>query len=311
MGNPSPPIQETDRAGKSKGFWKPLFVRLRKEKPLGLLGGVITAVFLFTGIFADFLAPYGFNDSDFTMILAGPSFQHWLGTDQLGRDLLSRVIYGARVSVIIGLSATTLSIFIATLLGVTSGYFGGKVDLILQRFVDSWMCFPGLILLLVAISLIGSGTFQVIVVLGIAYGIGSSRIIRGAVLSTKENTYVLAARMIGASNIRIIIKHLLPNIMAPVIILFSVQIGAIILAESVMSFLGLGVPPPTPTWGGMLSAEGRRYMTQAPILGIAPGIALAMVVYGANIFGDALRDLLDPRLRGGTGKFIGAVKKKR
>jgi peptide/nickel transport system permease protein len=293
---------------KRKGFIFDFFHRLWKEKPLGMLGAIITLVFLLTGLFADFLAPFGYNEIDPGNFLRPPSSENLLGTDNLGRDLLSRVIYGAQVSVIIGLSATTLSIIVSFFLGVVSGFFGGKTDLILQRFVDTWMCFPGLIVLIVAISVLGTGMWQVIVVLGLLYGIGGSRIIRSAVVSIKENTYVRAARMIGASNTRLIFKHILPNIMATIIVLFSVRIGAIILVEAVMSFLGLGVPPPAPSWGGMLNAQGRMYLTQAPLLGIAPGVALTLVVYGINIFGDALRDLLDPRLRGGIGSFSDAVK---
>ncbi|MBU2644825.1 ABC transporter permease [bacterium] len=293
-----------------KGFLVSFGLRLWREKPLGFLGAVITLVFLLTGIFAGFLAPYGYNDIDPVKHLMPPSFENLLGTDNLGRDLLSRVIYGARVSVIIGLSATTLSIVVSVFIGVITGFFGGMVDLILQRFVDTWMCFPGLIVLIVAISVLGTGTWQVIVVLGLLYGIGGSRVIRGATVSIKENTYVQAARMIGASNTRVILFHVLPNMMAPIIILFSVRIAAVILVEAVMSFLGLGVPPPIPSWGGMLNAQGRMYLTKAPLLGIAPGVALALVVYGINVFGDALRDILDPRLRGGIGSFAESVKKK-
>lgn len=294
---------------KRKGFISDLCYRLWKEKPLGMVGAIITLVFLLTGIFADFLAPFGYNEIDPVKFLRPPSVENLLGTDNLGRDLLSRVIYGARISVIIGLSATTLSIVVSFFLGVISGFSGGRTDLIVQRFVDTWMCFPGLIVLIVAISVLGTGMWQVIVVLGLLYGIGGSRIIRSAVVSTKENTYVKAARMIGASNTRLILKHILPNIMATIIVLFSVRIGAIILVEAVMSFLGLGVPPPAPSWGGMLNAQGRMYLTQAPLLGVAPGVALTLVVYGINVFGDALRDLLDPRLRGGIGSFSDSVKR--
>ena len=220
------------------------------------------------------------------------------------------MIYGARISVIVGISATTLSIIISIFLGMASGYFGGRTDMIVQRIVDAWMCFPGLIILIVAISLIGPGMWQVILVLGLQYGVAGSRVIRGTVVTVKENTYVYAARSIGASHLRVLWKHILPNIMAPIIVLFSVRIAAVILVEATMSFLGLGVPPPAPSWGAMLSSDGRVYMTQAPLLGIAPGIALTLVVYSVNVFGDAVRDLLDPRLRGGIGRYDTADKKK-
>ncbi|MFH2130527.1 MAG: ABC transporter permease [bacterium] len=293
---------------KKRGFWKDFITRLVREKPLGLVGAIIFLVFLFTGIFADFLAPYGFNDINPVLYLKPPSPEHWLGTDNLGRDLFSRVIYGARVSVIVGFSATLFSIVISIILGMASGFFGGAIDMAIQRFVDAWMCFPGLIILIVAISITGPGMWQVIIVLGLQYGIAGSRIIRGTVISVKQNVYIFAARTFGASNLRLLVKHILPNIMAPIIVLFSIRIAAVILVEATLSFLGLGVPPPEPSWGAMLSTHGRTYMTQAPLLGIVPGLALAMVVFGINVFGDAVRDLLDPRLRGGIGSY--SVRKK-
>lgn len=290
-------------AQKKRGFWADFISRLWKEKPLGMLGAIIFILFLFTGIFADFLAPYGFNDIDPVKYLKPPSAENWLGTDNLGRDLLSRVIYGARVSVIVGFAATLLSIVISIILGMISGFFGGRIDMVIQRMVDAWMCFPGLIILIVAISITGPGMWQVIIVLGLQYGIAGSRVIRGTVISVKENVYIFAARTFGASNLRLLVKHILPNIMAPIIVLFSIRIAAVILVEATLSFLGLGVPPPAPSWGAMLSTHGRTYMTQAPLLGIVPGLALALVVFGINVLGDAVRDLLDPRLRGGIGRY--------
>jgi peptide/nickel transport system permease protein len=221
----------------------------------------------------------------------------------MGRDMLSRIIYGARLSLIVGFSATAFSILISTFIGVTTGYFGGKYDLIVQRFVDAWMIFPGLVILIVFVSIFRPGMWQIIFILGLQYGIAGSRIIRGAVISTKENMYVKAADSIGATIARILLRHILPNIMAPIIILFTTRIAAVILAEATLSFLGLGIPPPAPSWGGMLSGTGRSYMLEAPWLAFVPGIALTVVVYGINVFGDAMRDLLDPRLRGGMGSY--------
>jgi peptide/nickel transport system permease protein len=298
-------------APKKRGFWVDFFYRLLREKRLGLLGAVIFAIFLFTGIFANFLAPYGYNETYPVKYLKPPSAENWLGTDNLGRDLLSRVIYGARLSVIIGFAATSLSIVVSVFLGIISGYFGGKTDMIMQRTVDAWMCFPALIILIVAISILGPGMWQVILVLGLQYGIAGSRIIRGTVVSTKENMYITAARSIGVSNTRMLMNHILPNIMAPIIVLFSIRISSVILVEATLSFLGFGVPPPAPSWGRMLSGHGRTYMTRAPLLGIAPGVALTLVVYGVNIFGDAVRDLLDPRLRGGAGRYKKTDKKRK
>lgn len=293
---------------KKRGFVADFFFRLIREKPLGLFGAIIFILLLFTGIFADFLAPYEFNEINPVNYLKPPSAEHWLGTDNMGRDLLSRIIHGARLSVIIGFSATSLSIVVSVFLGMISGYFGGKVDMLIQRMVDAWMCFPGLVVLIVAISVLGPGMGQVILVLGLLYGIAGSRVIRGAVITTKENVYVAAALSIGVSNSRLLIRHILPNIMAPIIVLFSTRIAAVILVEATMSFLGLGVPPPAPSWGGMLSTGGRNYMTRAPLLGIAPGVALTLVVYGINVLGDAVRDLLDPRLRGGIGSYSSGKK---
>lgn len=284
-------------------FFVDLSIRLVKGKPWGLFGAVITILLLFTGIFADIIAPYGYNEVNAGDYLQPPSAKYLLGADNLGRDLFSRIIYGARISMIVGLTATSISILIATIIGTISGFFGGSVDMVIQRFVDAWMCFPSLVILIAVVSLTGPGMVQLIVILGILFGIGSSRVVRGAVISIKRNTYIEAARSIGCSNWKIMSRHILPNIMAPIIVIFSTQIAGVILAEASLSFLGLGIPAPVPTWGGMLSGAGRSYMFLAPWLAIWPGVALALVVYGINMFGDALRDLLDPKLQGGVGRY--------
>ena len=272
--------------------------RLVREKPLGAFGALICVVFVFCGLFADLLAPYGMNQIMPLHRMKPPSAQFWLGTDNLGRDIFSRILYGAQLSVIIGFGAAGLATAISIILGTTTGYLGGRFDMIVQRFVDAWMSFPDLIILIVVVSVVGPGMPQVIVILGLLYGIAGSRIIRGAVVSVREHSYVHAAQSIGAGTIFILWRHILPNVMAPVIVLFTTRVGAVILAESGLSFLGLGVPPPAPTWGGMLTGSARSYMYLAPWLAIAPGVCLTIVVYGINVFGDALRDLLDPRMRG-------------
>ena len=296
-------FQEVAIEAEKKNPFAEFFRRLVQEKPLGTFGGVITLIFLLTAIFCELLAPYGMNELGVGDSLAPPSMKFPLGTDHLGRDILSRIIFGARLSVIVSLGATTLSIIISTIIGIVSGFFGGKIDMVLQRFVDAWLCFPGLILLVVAVTIIGPGMWQIIIVLGLLYGIGGSRIVRSAVIGIKENIYVDAASAIGATTPRILLRHILPNIMAPIIILFSTRVPTMILVEASLSFLGLGIPPPAPSWGGMLSIDGRRFMLQSPWLAVWPGLSFAIVVYGVNMFGDALRDLLDPRLKGGVGRY--------
>ena len=290
------PPQEVQ--GKRRNALGDFFIRLVREKPLGVVGGVIFSIVLFGGIFADLLAPYGMNEMHLIDRLAAPSAKHLLGADPVGRDILSRLIYGARVSLIASLAGTTVTVVVASTIGVPSGYFGGKYDIILQRFVDAWMAFPGLLILLTVMSMVGRGMLQIIVVLGILYGIHNSRVVRSAVIGIKENDYFLAARAIGSTNVRMVMRHIMPNIMAPIIIIFSITIGGIILDEASLSFLGFGLPLDVPSWGGMLSREGRRYMETKPELALFPGLCLTVVIFGVNMFGDALRDLLDPRLRG-------------
>jgi len=272
--------------------------RLFREKPLGAAGAVVFLLFLFCGLFADFLAPYGFNQISPLNRLKPPSWQFPFGTDNLGRDVLSRCLYGAQLSVIIGFCAAGIATIVSVVIGILSGYLGGRFDMIMQRLVDAWMSFPDLVVLIVVVSVVGPGLVPIICILGLLLGINGSRIIRGATISVRENMYVNAAQSMGATLPRILIRHILPNVMPPIIILFTTRVGFVILAESGLSFLGLGVPPPAPTWGGMLSGSGRTYMLQGPWLALAPGLCLTVVVYATNVFGDALRDLLDPRMRG-------------
>jgi peptide/nickel transport system permease protein len=286
-----------------------LILRLVKEKPMGTVGGIIIVLMLFIGIFANFLAPYGMNEIDMNLRLTPSSPQHIFGTDALGRDILSRVIFGARISMIVGLSAAFIDMALAGLIGICSGYFGGKIDLVVQRFVDGFMCFPPIFLYMTIMAVVGAGMAQVIVVLGFVAGIRSSRVVRSAVISIKENVYVEAARATGTSPLGIILRHILPNVIAPLIIIFTLAVGVTIMAEATLSFLGFGIPPPTPSWGGMLSGQARQYMFKAPWLVIWPGAALALVIYGINMLGDAVRDIFDPRLKGGLGRYSGMKKK--
>ncbi len=278
--------------------WWRFAVRLFRTKPLGAAGAVVFAIFLFSGIFAGVLAPYGINETDLAHRLEPPSRQFLLGTDHLGRDLFSRVLMGARLSMIVGFCAAALATVVSILIGVLSGYLGGWFDMLSQRLVDAWMTFPDLVLLIVIVSVVGPGITQIVIILGLLYGIAGSRIVRGAVTSVREHVYTHAAQSVGAGTFHILRRHILPNVMPVVIVLFTTRVGAVILSEAALSFLGLGVPPPAPTWGGMLSGDGRTYLYLGPWLALAPGICLTVVVYAANVFGDALRDLLDPRMRG-------------
>lgn len=284
-----------------------VLIRLVTEKRIGLLGGIIVLVLLLTGILADVLAPYGFNEIMLADRLGPPSAAHWLGADNTGRDLLSRIIYGARISMIVGLAGAALHVIVGCAVGATTGFYGGKFDTIVQRFVDGIQCFPSLVLYLTVMAVVGQGLLPVVLVLGISSGIYGSRTIRSAVLGIKHNTYVLAAEAIGSGKVRTLMRHILPNIAPILIIEFTLAVGRMIIAEAMLSFLGFGVPPPIPSWGGMLSDSGRRYMLQAPWMALWPGLALAVAVYGVNMLGDALRDLWDPRLRGGVERYSADV----
>jgi peptide/nickel transport system permease protein len=275
-------------------------VKMVKTKPLGTACAGVVLLFILSGVFAEVIAPYPQNELNVVNRLQGSSVAHLLGTDQVGRDLLTRLIYGARISLLVGLSATTINVFVAILVGGGSGFIGGKVDIAVQRVVDAWIAFPGLLLLLTIMSLAGKGLMQIIVVLGVAGGVEGSRLPRSAVLAIKENDYFQAARAIGTSTRWTLLRHVVPNIMAPMIIVFSISVGGNILSAAALSFLGYGLPSGTPDWGGMLSQEGLLYMESAPWLAFWPGVCLTVIVYSLNMLGDALRDLLDPRLRGST-----------
>ena len=279
------------------------FARLVREQPLGTAGGIVILILVLVSIFADSLAPYRYEEIHLRDRLQAPSTAYLLGTDHVGRDLLSRLIHGARLSLTVGLAATVLTVVVAVLIGGTTGFIGGRLDLVTQRFVDAWMAFPGLLLLLTIMSIAGRGMLQIIVVLGVSGGIPASRVVRGAVLGVKENAYFQAAQAIGSSRRRSLLRHVLPNIAAPIIIIFSINVGGVIMSEAALSFLGFGLPPDIPSWGGMLSREGRQYMEMAPHLALWPGLCLTVVVYSLNMFGDAVRDLLDPRLRGRLGRY--------
>ena len=282
------------------GIWQ-----FTKRKPLGALGGLIVLGLLVMAVCAPLIAPYKYDETIAGARMKAPGTQFWMGTDNLGRDVFSRVVYGASVSVTVGFGAVLLANVLAALVGVTSGYFGGAYDICVQRVVDAWQSFPFLVVILSMMAVLGPGIVNLILALGILGAAAGSRVIRGATISVMQNTYVEAARALGAGHLRIMVRYLLPNVAATIIILATIGLGAAILAESALSFLGFGVPPPYPSWGAMLSGSGRSFMYRAPWMAIWPGAAISLAVFGFNMLGDALRDVLDPRLRGGSGRPVG------
>lgn len=300
----APPVQQR------RNQFADFFRRLVRTKPLGTVSAVIVLVFFFVGVFANFIAPHGYNDQKIRNEhgtttrferLASPSFNHFLGTDSIGRDMFSRIIYGARISMLVGVVGSITSLIVSCLIGIPSGYFGGKFDLVVQRFIDAWLVFPDLILLILLVALTGPSLWNIVFILGLQYGLGGSRSVRGAVIGIRQNAYIEASQAVGVATPRILLKHVLPNVAPFLLVLVTTRMPGMMLAESGLSFLGLGVPPPAPSWGGMLSSAAMSYMLRAPLLAVWPGLALSVVVYSTNMFGDALRDLLDPRLRGAAG----------
>ncbi len=279
--------------------WALAVAHFARRKPLGAIGGMIVLAMLVMAVFAEQIAPYRYDETVRGARMTPPSAAHWLGTDNLSRDMWSRIVYGARVSVTVGFATIALAIVVATAIGVSSAYFGGPWDLAVQRVVDAWLSFPYLVIILSVMAVLGPGPLNLIVSIAIIATATNSRVIRGATLTVMQSQFVEAARAMGCGHMLIIVRHLLPNVVATIIILATIGLGAVILAESALSFLGFGVPPPYPSWGAMLSGSGRTYMLRAPWMAIWPGVAISLAVFGFNMLGDALRDVLDPRLRGG------------
>ena len=285
------------------GGWLGGLWRFCRRKPLGALGGLIVLGLVTMAILAPWIAHFDYDETLRGARMKAPGAQFWLGTDNLGRDIWSRVVYGARVSVTVGFGAVLIAQVLGAAIGVTSGYLGGKYDIAVQRVVDAWQSFPFLVVILSIMAVLGPGLLNVVLALGVIGAANASRVIRGATLSVAENVYVESARALGCGHLRIMARHILPNVAGTIIVLATIGLGAFILAESALSFLGFGVPPPYPSWGGMLSGAGRSFFSQAPWMAIYPGLAISLAVFGFNMLGDALRDMLDPRLRGAGGRL--------
>jgi len=289
---PTPTI-EIDR---TEGIWSKI-VHHTTSHPLGMIGAVIMLMFIFAAVFADLITTYAPTTTNSAISLLPPGHAHLLGTDAMGRDIYSRIVYGARISLAVGLGSTFLGSIFGVALGLSSGYIGGWVDLIIQRLVDVLQAMPLLVLALVMAAALGPALDNTIVAIAIPLIPYTARVIRSNTLALREQPFVEAARAVGMSEFRIAVRHVLPNTVAPLIVIATAQLGAAILTEASLSFLALGVPEPHPSWGRMLSESAAEYMRVAPWLVIFPGIAISLAVFGTNLFGDALRDILDPRLR--------------
>ena len=277
--------------------WMAAAADFGRRKPLGAAGAVIVLVMIFAAVFAHLIAPYNPLATDYGAMLAAPSAHHWLGTDEFGRDVLTRIIYGARTALLVGFSAAFIGATLGLVIGVASAYFGGWIDLLIQRVVDVFISFPLIILALAVVAALGTGTDRVILAILIPMIPRAARICRSGALAIREMPYVDAARASGFRDRRIILRHMVPNVVAAYLIVLTSFLGQAILLEASLSFLGLGVQEPTPAWGLMLHGGASQYAESAPWMAIYPGVAISLAVFGFNLFGDSLRDALDPRLR--------------
>lgn len=300
-------MKEKNTAHKQKNKFVEFLSLLWRTKKVAFFGMVVLIFFILVAIFADVLAPQkmenGMLASSLIDVGKAPSLQHPLGTDAMGVDMLSYMIYGARTSVILGITCTILSTVISVVIGVASAVIGGKFDLILQRFIDAWQCIPGMLIMLIMMTMLGSGMLPMIIVLSIPGGIGGSRMIRSAAISVKDSGYCNMSKMLGGKNVWRMVYHVLPNILPLVLMNLANSLGGTIMMEATLNFLGFGVNINTPSWGYILTSQGRSKMYTAPWIGLAPGLAITIMVFAAAMFGDGVRDILDPRLKGGMGSF--------
>jgi peptide/nickel transport system permease protein len=274
-------------------------VKFIRTKPLGAAGAAVILAMMFVAAFAGTLSRYDPYQGDYGLQFARPSTEHWLGTDEFGRDLLTRIMYGARIALFVGFTASFAGCTLGALLGVVSAYWGGTVDLLLERLMDILLAFPQLVLALAIVSILGPAVQNVVVAITIPIVPRVARVVRATALSVKEHPYVEAVQALGALRRRVVFRHIVPNIMTPYLIMLTAQLGGAILAEAALSYLGLGTADPTPSWGLMLSGSAPLYAEKAPWMAVFPGIAISLSVFGFNLFGDSLRDALDPKLRRG------------
>jgi peptide/nickel transport system permease protein len=277
--------------------WPSGVIRFVRRRPLGAAGAVIIVLMILAAVCAPFIAPYDPLETDFLAMLSPPSAEHWLGTDAFGRDLLSRLIYGSRTALLVGFTSAFLGATLGALVGVSSAYFGGRVDLLIQRVVDIFLAFPIIILALAVVSILGAGIGNVIMAITVPMVPNCARVVRSSALAVRQMPYVEAAQAVGSRHGRIIFRHMLPNVMAPYLIMLTAYVGQAILLEASLSFLGLGVAEPTPAWGLMLRGAAVEFAESAPWMAIFPGLAISLGVFAFNLFGDSLRDALDPKLR--------------
>jgi peptide/nickel transport system permease protein len=292
-----PYVATAAEAAESARSWRAGIIRFCRREPLGTVGLVLVLVMALAGLSAEWIAPYSPTSNDFAVMTEPPSWAHLMGTDQFGRDLFSRIIFGARTALIVGFSCAMIGGITGLVLGVGSAYFGGRLDLLLQRVFDVVMAFPLIIMALAVIAIFGGGVHNVIVAITIPLMPRCARVVRSSALAIREVPYIDAARACGFGHTRIILRHMVPNVMAPFLIMLTAFVGQAILAEASLSYLGLGVQEPTPAWGLMLQGGAEEFASTAPWIAIFPGLAIALTVFGFSLFGDALRDALDPKLR--------------
>ena len=290
-------VEELTRAGAKEGGWTAAVRNFVRRRPLGAVGAAIILVMVLLAATANLIAPYDPLATDYGAMLSAPGRSHWLGTDAFGRDVLSRMIYGSRTALMVGLGASLLGAVFGSLIGVASAYFGGRVDLVVQRIMDVFFAFPVIILALAVVAILGTGVGNVILAIATPMVPRCARVVRSSALSVREMPYVDAARASGYGHGRIILRHMLPNVMAPILIMATAFLGEAILLEASLSFLGLGVTEPTAAWGLMLRGAAVEFAETAPWMAFFPGLAISLAVFGFNLFGDSLRDALDPRLR--------------